>query len=36
MSVDSWSDAACIQRLNSEPQDLTAPREVDPYLCRGL
>lgn len=28
--MGDWSDAACIQMLNSVPQDLVAPQQGDP------
>jgi hypothetical protein len=34
--LGAWSGAACIQMLNSVPQDLVAPRWADPHPCQLL
>lgn len=29
---EGWSGAACIQMINSVPQELVAPRQADPHV----
>ena len=36
MYVVGWSAAACMQMLNSVPQDLASPKQEDPYVHQLL
>ena len=36
LSVVGWSGAACMQMLNSVPQDLASPKQEDPYVHQLL